>query len=371
MDKLAVAVLANEEGYGKALARGLANESERVRIRLESCKNLSPEEKRKTAEMLALEGYIVVTDTDVALEGVKDDISGHILFLTDGLGKNGALSEKNRALSGKSTLPLEKKSLLSEKKAEKTCSLPKLSPVKTIFNEIKNIYFKTNGIEFCRLREEKERIVGVFQPCGGSGATSISVTLARWIALLQEKPVLYVNASSKDDYGLYVYRGERIQPKKKMILHIVENIPWNIEEYCFTDKYGVSYLMPERKYNCFNAQDSCKYLKKLLSVLIEKNVFSYIVIDGLTDGMEQLCDLRVGVCRMTDKRKAFYSEEHDFITIYNMCDDKEEKGERDNVICIPEEKESFKLSDESIEISLEGIFGSCLRKAAQMVTERT
>lgn len=61
MTGLAIAVLTEDENYGKALARGLAEESERVRVKAVCTKGMADGEFLSEAEKLSDEGSVLLT----------------------------------------------------------------------------------------------------------------------------------------------------------------------------------------------------------------------------------------------------------------------------------------------------------------------
>lgn len=333
MKKLAVAVLTSEESYGKALARGIAGESDKIIVKTACFGTITCQERQRLTEELINNGYIVVTDEDISLK-----------------------------------IPLcEKMVLLKENQNEAAGNqIPVISSVSFIFGKIKEIYFKEYQREFCRLNEGEEKIIGMFSATGGCGCTVTSLTLARWISMLSEKPVLYVNASHRDDYGYYVLSSDNVQPKKQMMMHFIDNLPWELDKYCFQDQYGAYCFKPEEKENSLNKTE---YLELILSDVTKKKIFSYIVIDGLSDKKEHLCDVRIGVIDAKDSRTAFYNREKDSMTICNRCDETKPMESREKYYRIPYDEESFKVSENHVEIRMDGLFSESIRKIAEMIID--
>ena len=249
MKGIAIAVLTDDESYGRALARGIAEESERVKVRALCTRNMPDDEFLSQAKELADGGYVLVTDRIIE-QPKPDDV------LPDG----------TAALGSSFSLP-EHMLILSE---ERTCChlscMPKLSPVREIFSRIKEIFLNVTGTEFFRAEAEEEKVIGFFAETGGCGVTAAAVVLSRWLALSSDKPVLYVNAGPKDDYAYYLRPTtgsvDQYRPKKELLFHIIEKLPWNLEKYCFKDSFAVHCLKPEPEGNCLSARE---YLEKFLA----------------------------------------------------------------------------------------------------------
>lgn len=353
MKGIAIAVLTDDESYGRALARGIAEESERVKVRALCTRNMPDDEFLSQAKELADGGYVLVTDRIIE-QPKPDDV------LPDG----------TAALGSSFSLP-EHMLILSE---ERTCChlscMPKLSPVREIFSRIKEIFLNVTGTEFFRAEAEEEKVIGFFAETGGCGVTAAAVVLSRWLALSSDKPVLYVNAGPKDDYAYYLRPTtgsvDQYRPKKELLFHIIEKLPWNLEKYCFKDSFAVHCLKPEPEGNCLSARE---YLEKFLAAVTEKKYFQYIVTDGMRSGAENLCDMRIGVCSSPDKRSVFYEGDEDFATIYNFA--AEEISDEPLRIYIPPDEESFQPSEKGIDISMEGIFAARLRDMCRKILAET
>lgn len=333
MKKLAVAVLTREAKYGKDLARGIAEESEKISVRCEDVSCLNDSEKQATAEKLTEAGYILVTD-ELAL--LKESLKEQSLFLVS-----------------------------DEKDITETAnSVAKLSATETIFQKIREMYFSINQIDFFRLQDGEEKLIGIFSGTGGAGTTTVSIATARWLSMISDEPVLYINVSLRDDYKYYAAANEKRFSKKKLLFHIAEGMNWQAEDYCYKDKYGVSYFMPETGDNCFSRRE---YLEKLLTSLAEKKVFKYIVMDGLCCGMENLCDLKISILKADDSRSSFHCEDKDFITAYNWSEKERGLEAEDNCIYVRKDPESFKADDTGIQLSIEGSFSASARHIAEKV----
>lgn len=293
MKGLAVAVMTENEGYGKALARGIACESERVSVKVVCTKGFSRDELLNAVKKADKEGCITLLD-----------------------GYGGEYAESGEAY--------EKRLIFLSSERSGGRFISKLSPVREIFGVIKEIYFKTSGAEFYRLHEGEERIIGFFPETGGCGCTAIAVTVCRWLSLISDEPVLYVNAGLSDDYKYYISGSfdersscfERAEAKKEMIFRIAEDMPWNVEKYCGKDALGVFFFKPEERKNCLSER---KYLEKLLASLSGKRGFSYIAADGLREGEEYFCDVAVGVSSAADRRSGLKRKEERFINVFNFC----------------------------------------------------
>lgn len=326
----AVAVLTEEESYGKALARGITGESDKIKIKHICTGNMTEEQIQLTACNLIKEGYVILTDHYMALE---TEMKRKTVFLV----KTAMDAEDGR--------------------------IPELSPVRDIFAKIKEIFFDEYGVEFYRFSQEKEIILGITGKTGGCGCTAVSVVLARWLSMLADLPVLYVNASERDDYGYYSYRNEEVRPKRQMLLHVADNIPWEIHNYCFWDKWGVFYFKPEKTVNCLTGE---QWFQKVISAVLDKKKFPFIIIDGLPDNLSYICDKKINVVNSKDVRSAYYENKGACLTIWNRCCNKG-TGQGEPQYAIPDDSESFIYGHEGIDIMMDGDFSAGIRQVAEDV----
>ncbi len=298
MEKMSVAIMTAERAFARALARGLAEESSGLAISFCITDTADEERAVQLAQALAAEGKIVLSDREL-----------------------GDLAICLRA-----------------------------EPLGQIFTRLRERFFALTGRSFCRLAGEREKLIGLFTTAGGCGCTAAAITLARWLALAGAGEVLYLSAALRDDHRYYLppEMNKEVWPgKKELLLRIAEGIAWEPFFFCRQDSFGVSYLRPEPGRNtCLERP----HLEELLAALTAAQAFSYIVIDGLEEGEEYLCDLAVYIEREGDKR------------CEAGCDG------RCRILQLPCDEESFGVTDReahTLEISMEGRFAAALRPLAE------
>lgn len=323
MNKLKIAVLTHNEGYAKALARGLAERTENTAVKAVYG---SLPELSELADKLIDDGMIIVTD--VCMQQKQQ-----ILLLTD---KSSEEEGYNR--------------------------ICKFSRVSDILSKITRIYFELNDIEFAALNETDTVITGIFSDTGGCGATSFSIALGRAIALKSERPVLWLNAGARDDYAVYTGQITFETSKKEMLYLISEGEAWNLNKYCARDEYGLGFFRPEK---LTNSLYDIKTLESLLAAVCAKQIFAHIVIDaGINGGIAHTCHQKLWLLSRRDKRTEI-EKGTDGVRIYNFAD--EQAG--DTAFCIPTDETSFEITGDNIRISPDGIFADSVSKIADMILE--
>lgn len=298
MEKMSVAIMASERAYAGALARGLAEESSG--LALSFCITDTADEKKavQLAQALAAEGKIVLCDRELGDAAV--------------------------------------------------CA--RTEPLAQIFARLRERFFAMSGRRFCRLAAGNEKLIGLFSSAGGCGCTAAAITLARWLALVGAGEVLYLSAALRDDHRYYLppEMNEAAWPgKKELLLRVAEGIAWEPFFFCRRDSFGVNYLRPEPGRNTCLERSR---LEELLAALTGAQTFFFIVIDGLEEGEEYLCDLAVYIEREGDKRCGA-----------------ESPGQR-RILRLPCDEESFSVTGRearTLEISMEGRFAAALRPLAE------
>lgn len=271
MNKLRVAVLTENYAFGKALARGLMGEGSGLEVICYSseddfCRESRERKGEDPHKEIANNHRILVTDMAWAFQWLP---ASNILFLK-GL----------------------------ETAYEAIYQLDKLSPVRAIYSLLTDIYIDNTGKEFTPLAFKDVSVVGILSPFGGSGATVVSITLARALAYKRETGVLYMNLGERDDYFFYV-RGDEsdIKGKKELLFSIEEGRKEGLRKFLISDEHNVQYFLPGEGRNCF---DRRTYIEKVLRLVGESGLFSYVIVDlGRKEEYVDLCHL---VCRVYDQR---------------------------------------------------------------------
>ena len=231
MKAINVLIFVKNVEYGNALARGLCNE----------CTNLKVFFEEGNYEKVKEENWDVLLTDCYAQESPK------ILHLR----------ENNENV-----------------KAE--YDIPKTSPISDILSRIESVIGNNYGIKMDCSKEDKPRIIFLKTYEGGAGVTSISILIARYLAVKGES-VLYLNLGPIDDYCTYVnldFIG--IKDKRQYYFLNEEEIEVDVSEYTMKDRWGVSYFRPEERKNSFFDELENE---NILWYLEREKRFSCIVVD--------------------------------------------------------------------------------------------
>lgn len=297
MKKLNLAVYMKEKEYGQALARGMAYLSRSLDITI--C-----EEKNKAADM-ATERVLITDDREMT--------GPWILLIRD------------------------------------------VMPAEEILERTASIWHKMTGNLFFLENERRVNVWKIGSRQGGSGTTSVCLTMARLLAEGGDRRVLYINAGTVDDYEIYIDAPfEKASPKKRFIFHVCytdeKDFP---DRFAVQDLFGVYYLRPDIEGN----NTACEAeIQKITDFFRDNGYFSHIVIDaGKNPFMRLDEDVSVEVINTKDCRRKFASGATTF-TLMNFAQDYAKGMEGGRVFYIPEDEDSFLITEKGIEISMTGMF---------------
>ncbi|MGN0363821.1 MAG: AAA family ATPase [Bilifractor sp.] len=155
-------------------------------------------------------------------------------------------------------------------------------PKEEIFNKVDAVLWQRENEESQeqtdaeQTPEKQTRVVGVFSPVGGCGKSLVCVALARKLKKLDQK-VLLIGCDDSQSISVYLpgnhYASEDLAQK---LIHPDDDTYWTILQNIKTDV--VSYLLPFEK-SLSSMGIGMKELDVLISTLVEKKDFDFIVLD--------------------------------------------------------------------------------------------
>lgn len=306
MKPLNILIFVRNKEYGRALARGLCNESTSLNVFFE-------EEDMDVA---------LARNWDILLTDCYSQESPKILHLSEENGHEGLRP-----------------------------SISKRSSVRGIFSQISAMAKANYGLTPDCNWQSDAKLVSLITQEGGSGLTSIAITLAR---LLSAKGcrVLYLNLGPMDDYKSYIAADfYSIGDKRQFYFLKEEGISGSVERFVAQDRWGVSYFRPEESKNSyFNEVDN----GRLIRYLEEEDVFSHMVIDY---GKGMIQDKKENEILINIRKNPNRVLSNDLVEIdlelMNFCDDYCLESAKNP---IPADYEAFIQTEENIEISMSSEF---------------
>lgn len=249
MKKIKIAVCTKNRHYGKALAKGLAEESAGIEI---ICADSSDAD-----------------DCDVMLSDFKTPSELQI-------------------------------SVLGDKIKESESTISKSLPVGIILKKIIKTYLEATDHMFLPQMIEDTKIVGAGSNVGGAGVSTIAITAGRILSLQSEGKVIYINCSGSEDYNIY-FEGNIEKPRtvKELIFRIKYSGKILLDDYIFKDEFGLCVLSAAEDLRIDDIQILLKYL-------CESKHISYIVIDaGKNIQMMNLCHDQLIISNYNDVRCSY------------------------------------------------------------------
>lgn len=301
MKSIKIAVLTKNKRYGEALARGLAEESSGIEI---ACVDSIERGKYD----------IIMTDCD--------------------------------GLSGPEIL------ILSDKKGETGGKHYKTFPVKKILEIIIAKYMENTGQKIIPQGICNTYIIGTGSKTGGSGTTSVAITMGRSLALSLEKKVVFLDCTGTNDYRIYSECNfDNSKTIRELIFRIKYDRKVHISEYLSEDCFGLHMFRQE---SAINKED----INEVILYLCETGFADVIVIDaGKNTELLDVCHKKWLINNEKDKRCLNNTDIINFSEIPGQ-----------NRIRFDEN--SFIRKGEKVDISIEGAFSKDIDDILSELTER-
>lgn len=232
-------------------------------------------------------------------------------------------------------------------------------PVKAIMELVSKAYFLKTGKIFEANTKNSPKVWEFFSYMGGAGTTSITLTAARTLAMNEENRVFYMNLTAKDDYRLYFDFADEAKPKKQLIYNLTRekissgNRPVDIKDYVIRDTFGVESFLPQERNDFSEGESEIK--EAVMELLIKSKRYSHIILDS--HGKEYGGAVKIEVVDNRDSRCKVTGRTGDVvIENYRRSKKNEDSDGECRVFNISEDKESFEMRNEIIEISMIGAF---------------
>lgn len=361
MEKIRVAIIDQDCLYAEALGAYLSLESEEFEIRVAD-KSIFEEEKHE-------EFHLALVDERL-LDKIKiDNIEAKwlILLTEDPIYENQGT-----------------KSSMSNK-------IFKYLPGPEIAREIRFIYALLSGKGSLLCRDKRTVMIGLISGASGTGKTVISIALARDLSKRNEKKVLYICMDNFDSTGVYFREAHGVNRTISDFLYFIFKGPGKNpvvppESFMFKDAYGLYAFYPGAGMNEISTLN-IKELEFFIQYIYENGNFDYVVIDFKDDlslGSQYLLQLCKEIFVIYGKgitaqaKTIAFTKYFEYLLrsleiikykkIYNFSS------------AIPEEKEegffievdnnSFYESDNILEISIAGAFGSGVRTIKEYILRK-
>lgn len=188
------------------------------------------------------------------------------------------------------------------------------------------------------IREKKGRLVGVFSDFGGSGTTSIVISLGRILAGGYGEKCLYISMTGKGEELDYVHIGRRRKPSKELVFRLRKKLPLLLPQYVFQDDYGLEFL------ECWplTYYEDLSLVNLDVQILSSLGDYDWILVDYGKMVPDSLYDCTIRIVNSMDSRVQELLTETDF-TLCNR--DYEGKGVLENgVYSIPNDPDAFRYN---------------------------
>lgn len=252
---------------------------------------------------------------------------------------------------------------------ENILQLDQILPAGEILEQAACIWHKISGEVFIPETEGTVKIWKVASCCGGSGTTVISLAMARLLAAEGEKRILYLNAGPVDDYVMYVHAPfEKAAPKRRFIFHVC-----SMEEKIFQDRFavrdgnGVYFLKPEQEGSSLACEGN---IRRITDFFRLNGYFTDVMIDaGKNPFVSFGEDIAIEVINGRDCRTVSI-ENGGAYTLINFAEKEKHSLNGEKIFYIPKDTDSFSAGEDSVEISMNGIFAAALEKFIEKIRGR-
>lgn len=255
---------------------------------------------------------------------------------------------------------------LTDEETYEMKSVTKKAPVKEILRMATLIHYHNTGDLFDPNEDRNLTTINIVSYEGGSGATSLALTMARLLATEEDNNVLYLNLTKKDDYFLYgkYFAADRF-PKRQFIYEtFYTNERVEIENYLCVDEWGVKYFCAEADQNSFLWD--CN-LQIILKGIRDSKKFTHIIIDSGKGVLQRIVeDIRIRIIRK-DNMLALLTEGDADFEVINFSTQHDSDAKKYH---IPADTDSFNLEKDNIEISLVGKFSEAASKILKDIAEK-
>lgn len=233
-------------------------------------------------------------------------------------------------------------------------------PVTNLLAVVEEMYGSLQGKHIVQGRSGPD-VWLVRSACGGSGCSSISLTLARILAGKSNGTVVFVSQEDFSGHAPYtepLHKALRPARELEYLLNAGESI--NISRYLAEDRYGPL------------TAGSLTGLRELTDKLSCDDKISHIIVDVGTVNKELMCTGIINVASASDCRSVnFIKEAEEEIKsgssefyIYN----KASYGKScESIFYVPDDEQSFRNSDGDVLITMDGSFCAALSTAAEAI----
>lgn len=241
------------------------------------------------------------------------------------------------------------------------------------------------------------KIISFYSACGGAGTSCISLSTARELSRYRDKKVLFLCFDEISALVLYMNDRNREHSLGDFLYYLFQKKDAKVcslfESFLFQDEYGV-YSFPSRQevneLYCLKKEELIHFFKVILS----KNMYDYIILDLNSDiRMETFFLLNFSKHTVivetpcivsTYKNSAFFkyatrmkqdgfakevtmvknmvAENH-----YDHIEEEGYQGERQAVIQIEKDKDSFEIREDGLDISINNVFGLGIKNIADKI----
>jgi len=372
MDMIHLMILEKDREYGRALGKAISNLHNEFRI------SLCGLEDRKLGQsgfhLVLIGGY---TKGDVAEYFSKSD---HIVWLVD---------ERRDDLIK-----------IRENQETQNFQIYKYSKVSEIISYLRFVYGLITGRKEILKSTIKTSLIGFYSASGNAGKTVISIGTARELSRYHDKRVLYINFDEIPTTTLYMKGGSEKKNIGDYLYYLFEkengSICSYLDSFTYADEYGVNTFYPSGGRNDLKQLTREEIIHFLMT--ISDNHYDFILLDlpdelsDITICLLELCRKVVVISEDTDisrYRKKIALEcfnrlipvqmegkTLDVINRSTLYSDNDECGTTSfshgkGSIRIEKDNDSFCSRENTVEISINHIFGLGIKKIAEEIVKHS